>query len=80
VSNSNPKAWVNISVKLEGKMCIYEVENSKIISPKPEAEEKSGIGLNNLKRRLELSYPGRYDLEIQNLADRYFVKLKIDLS
>jgi two-component system sensor histidine kinase AlgZ len=80
VSNSNPKAWVNISVKLEGKTCIYEVENSKIVSPKPEAEEKSGIGLNNLKRRLELSYPGRFDLDVQDLADRYFVKLKIDLS
>jgi two-component system, LytTR family, sensor histidine kinase AlgZ len=67
-------------VELKGNECVYKVENSKIVSAKPEAEEKSGIGLQNVKRRLELSYPGKHRLEVQDLADRYLTKLTITLS
>jgi two-component system, LytTR family, sensor histidine kinase AlgZ len=80
VSNNFPGAWVNVRMRLKGRECIYEVENSKIPSSKPESEEKSGIGLQNVKRRLALSYPDRYTLDIQSRPDRYTVKLKITLS
>jgi LytS/YehU family sensor histidine kinase len=80
VSNNNPKAWVNVSVQLIGNECIYTVENSKITTAKPESEEKSGIGLQNVARRLELSYPGQYDLNVNDLPDRYLITLKIVLS
>jgi two-component system, LytTR family, sensor histidine kinase AlgZ len=80
VSNSNPQAWVNISINMNGDECIYAVENSKITSAKPEAEEKSGIGLQNVKRRLELSYPEKYHLDVQDLPDRYATKLTITLT
>lgn len=80
VSNSHPGAWINILIRLSGKECIYQVENSKILSAKPESEQKSGIGLQNVKRRLELSYPDRYKLVIEDKPDRYFVQLNITLS
>jgi two-component system sensor histidine kinase AlgZ len=80
VSNNNPNAWVNVSVQIEGNSCIYQVENSKITSAKPEAEEKSGIGLQNVKRRLELSYPEQYELDVKDLPDQYIVTLRILLS
>jgi two-component system, LytTR family, sensor histidine kinase AlgZ len=80
VSNNNPKAWVNISIRINDDECVYEVENSKILSLKQESEEKSGIGLQNVRRRLELSYPGQYELEEKNLPDSYHIRLKITLS
>jgi two-component system, LytTR family, sensor histidine kinase AlgZ len=80
VSNNYPESWVNILIQLRGKQCIYQVENSKIPSVKPEAGEKSGIGLQNVKRRLELSYPEQYKLVIEDKPDRYFVQLNITLS
>lgn len=80
VSNNHPKAWVNILIHIHGKECIYRVENSKIPFTKPEADEKSGIGLQNVKRRLELSYPDKYTLTVENLPDRYSVQLNILLS
>jgi two-component system, LytTR family, sensor histidine kinase AlgZ len=80
VSNNHPGAWINILIQLNGKECVYQVENSKIPSAKPEAEEKSGIGLQNVKRRLELSYPERYNLTIDDKPDRYLVKLNITLT
>ena len=41
--------------------------------------EKSGIGLQNVKRRLDLSYPDNYELTIQDLPNRYVVELKMNL-
>lgn len=80
VSNNYPDSWVSILIQLRGKECIYRVENSKIPSAKPEAGEKSGIGLQNVKRRLELSYPEQHKLVIEDKTDRYFVQLNITLS
>jgi sensor histidine kinase YesM len=80
VSNNNPNAWVKVTVHVKGKECVYVVENSKINTAKPDAEEKSGIGLQNVTRRLELSYPERYELNVTDQPDRYSVSLKIILS
>lgn len=80
VSNNHPEAWVNISISIQGSECVYRVENSKMPFTKPEAEQKSGIGIQNVKRRLELSYPGKHKLVVDDLQDRYTVQLNIQLS
>lgn len=80
VSNNHPKAWVNIFIDIKGTECIYKVENSKIPFTMAVADEKSGIGLQNVKRRLELSYPDKHILTVENLPDRYSVQLNILLS
>jgi LytS/YehU family sensor histidine kinase len=80
VSNNSPKAWVNVSIRLQGKECIYQVENSKIPFANTETGEKTGIGLQNVKRRLELSYPGKYQLYVDDQPDRYSVRLNLTLS
>lgn len=80
VSNNDKNAFVKLSLTLSGKQCVYTVENSKLPSTKPEAQEKSGIGLQNVKRRLDLSYPDRYTLETEDKPDRYTVRLTITLA
>ena len=81
VSNDNKKAWVNLTIKLNGKDCIYTVENSKNkINGVTSEHGKSGIGLRNVKRRLELTYGEKYDLEVKDLPDRYYVQLKLSLN
>lgn len=79
ISSNYAGAWVNISIKIKGKECIYSVENSKVENVSAKSE-KSGIGLQNVHRRLELSYPGRYELKTEEGSNRYFVQLKITLS
>jgi two-component system, LytTR family, sensor histidine kinase AlgZ len=79
VSNNNPDAWVNISIELKDGLCIYRVENSKPAEA-ISTNEKSGIGLRNVQRRLELSYPGKHELTIEDSKDRYLVKLNIEIN
>ncbi|TXH28164.1 MAG: sensor histidine kinase [Cyclobacteriaceae bacterium] len=78
VSGNNAKAWVSVTIQLEGKQLIYTVENSKPDSAN--LHEKSGIGLQNVKRRLDLSYPKQYNLNIEDKKDVYFVQVTLTLS
>jgi sensor histidine kinase YesM len=42
--------------------------------------EKSGVGLSNVRKRLDLIYPGKHTLELVNLTNSFEVKLTIDLK
>ena len=42
-------------------------------------EKSSGIGLKNAKKRLELIYPDKHELKIEQRNQNYIVALKIDL-
>jgi two-component system sensor histidine kinase AlgZ len=80
VTNKQSGAWVNLSIKMNGKQCTYTVENSKLPGSTDSKEGKSGIGLRNVQRRLELSYPNQYQLKTEDKPDRYSVQLDITLS
>jgi two-component system, LytTR family, sensor histidine kinase AlgZ len=79
VSNSAENAWVKIDIDVVDKTLHYTVENSQLPTKDEKTKEKSGIGLQNVQRRLDLSYPNQYTLNVQNLEDRYIVDLTIPL-
>jgi two-component system, LytTR family, sensor kinase len=56
----------------------FQIENSKENAERV-TEQPGGIGLNNVKRRLELLYPQRHKLEIENSGSSFKVDLKIKL-
>ncbi|HMP98938.1 MAG TPA: histidine kinase [Cyclobacteriaceae bacterium] len=80
VTSKSNKSWINVHLKLEGKRCTFIVDNSKQPLPADSKEGKSGIGLQNVQRRLELSYPGKYSLQVIDAEDNYQVELKMDLA
>jgi sensor histidine kinase YesM len=80
VTNNNPNAWVRISLQIKGNECTYTVSNSKIPSAQADNGGKSGIGLQNVHRRLALSYPNQYELNVDEQSDTYSVKLKLIVS
>lgn len=84
-NGNNKNAWVNLSIKVDGKSCVYTVENSKGTNTKlngvhSDIEKKSGIGLQNVQRRLELTYPSKYNLDVKDQADKYSVQLNLVLN
>jgi two-component system, LytTR family, sensor kinase len=42
--------------------------------------ERKGVGLENVKQRLEFLYPNRHILDIKENDNRFFVQLELDLS
>lgn len=79
VSTNATDAWVKAEITLTAQQCVYSVANSRLPSQVVQ-EEKSGIGLQNLRRRLELSYPGRYELSVRDEPEEYAVQLILQLT
>jgi len=59
--------------------CFYCMNTKDKIVSRSISKEK-GIGINNVKRRLELIYPNKYDLKITDNELTYEVNLKIEMS
>ena len=60
----------------------FTVKNTTSNQPNPEATKdiNKGIGLSNLKRRLELIYPKRHVFTIEKDAAKFVVNVKIELD
>jgi len=60
--NEMGKAWIIIDIKVSGNKLFFKSENSCPRGSVP--LNGKGVGLTNVRRRLELSYPGRYELQM----------------
>jgi LytS/YehU family sensor histidine kinase len=80
VSNNAKDAWINITLEVSENACIYRVENSRLSQKDEKTKEKSGIGLQNVQRRLDLSYPNQYTLNVEDTDRHYLVHLNLNLS
>jgi len=69
--------FVHFEMNLTHKNLELTLANSS--SSEKKSGQDHGLGLFNLKRRLELLYPEKYMLEINRDMDRYNVFLKMDL-
>lgn len=78
VSKQYDACWINIYMHLENDKLIFHITNST--SEQPAEAGVGGIGLANIKKRLELLYPGKYELHITDNAGIYSVKLKMQLN
>ncbi|WP_254712749.1 sensor histidine kinase [Polaribacter sp. R2A056_3_33] len=65
---------VDIRLKTANNCLFFEIENSS----KRKEETNTGIGLPNIRKRLEMLYPGKYQLEIIENNDTFKVHLKIE--
>jgi len=72
--------WIKIRLQLQRRQLDLSVSNS--VSPCSSADvlHYGGIGLKNVQRRLDLIYPGQYDLDIKNNDLRFEVRLRLQLS
>jgi two-component system sensor histidine kinase AlgZ len=77
VSNSSDQCWIKAQLAVNEDRLVYRIANSKTKAVAYPAESE-GIGLKNVKRRLELCYPGRHTLEIDDRKDAYAVTLSIE--
>ncbi|HVU95425.1 MAG TPA: histidine kinase [Puia sp.] len=77
VSRAVRNAYLFVEVKIEGGITVV-IENNKLDFR--EEDRAGGIGLVNVRRRLELLYPGRHRLTIVNEAELFRVTLELEGS
>ena len=70
-------SFIDIRVRVEGDRLHFICLNSKAEKPN---EEKGGVGLANVRKRLDLLFGSNYMLEIRDEAERYSVELNIPLT
>ena len=74
------QGYVDIRLDVEPQKVRLRIENSKPDSmPLPEHPRSGGIGLVNVRRRLNILYPQAHQLNIESEPNSYAVDLKIEL-
>ena len=73
---SNPLTPIRLLVDVEESHLHFYMQNKKHMNNR---DAVGGIGLNNVQRRLNLLYPGKYNLDVRDEADTYTVELSLVL-
>jgi len=71
------KNSIDILIKLSSNEIWFKCRNIKKHLTVTEKSQKSGIGLKNIKQRLELLYPHKHSLRIENSDNEYKVELML---
>jgi sensor histidine kinase YesM len=80
--SATQQSHIDIVIWQKENVLDLTVKNSIMKDNSVSLDTNSGIGLVNTRRRLDLLYPGKYQLDIteQNAANEYVVHLILDLS
>ncbi|MBV7530327.1 sensor histidine kinase [Chitinophaga sp. sic0106] len=76
-------SWITISISIQQEWLTAKIENSAVLGYSGHQLYNSkggGVGLENVKRRLNLIYGENHTLKISQNEDSYFVYLKLKLE
>ncbi|MEP7268969.1 MAG: histidine kinase [Saprospiraceae bacterium] len=79
VSNTHD-SWVKAQLECNGKSISLHVSNSKSTHNGSAASTNSGVGLENVKRRLMLNYPEKHKINLVSTDDEYIANLEVQLN
>ncbi len=70
---------IDINLETKEQQLCFRVENSMSKNGQNK-DTHSGIGLQNIKRRLKLLYPDRHQLKISQSGEKFLIELKLQLT
>ena len=80
VSNFPGMAFVKIKLIMANKNLIFNIENTKNPDVRKTENYTKGIGLKNVKKRLDFVYPDKYILSIDDADKTFSVNLTLELE
>ena len=78
-SNMLEQPWISLHITLDNMQMQMKLLNGKM-NTRDEKKYDIGIGIQNVKKRLALLYPGKNSLIITNEEEIFIVNLKIELE
>ena len=75
--NTDDTNFIRITMGVEQEQLTFQVENS-VAAQTAIIKKDSGIGLANVQRRLDLIYPGKYQLDIRRETETFIVTLRLN--
>jgi len=79
LNSVSKNGFVHINIIAETGNVQVLVENNIPPVKNSEALKSLGIGIDNVKKRLEILYPGKYVISIDNKVESFFVNLQLQL-
>lgn len=79
-SNDPRTPWIKILIRVRNNQFEFETSNSIPLTDCQNEEIVEGVGLTNVRRRLELIYPKNHQLEIKNKDCVFYVHLVIGIN
>lgn len=73
------KSFISILLKTENSNVVFECKNSNPNAKETE-DKKGGVGIVNIKKRLDLIYGNSFQLKIENTSEEYLVRLIVPLE
>lgn len=70
--------FIYLDIKVQDKKFSFQLEND--VEQGIKDNEFGGIGITNARKRLQLLYPNKHQLDIENLGTKFKVNLIIDLD
>jgi LytS/YehU family sensor histidine kinase len=74
------KSFIHIGLSIEKEGLTFRCSNSLVRSTENSKPEHSGIGMENVNKRLALLYPDKHQLKVERKETSFDIELKIDLS
>jgi len=68
-----PDGYIHLCLTVKSDLVDFSLENSRI--PGESNEMNKGIGLNNIRQRLQLLYPGRHVLDLQTTEHSFNIRM-----
>lgn len=72
------EGFIKLYISIKDDIFYFSIQNDK--KEKQKVSPVGGIGLENAKKRLELLYPGKHNLAIEDNGKIFFVELTINLN
>lgn len=70
--------WINLTIEMKNTTLVMKLMNGK--APLNETNKrKPGIGISNVRQRLELLYKNKHDLQIREEEEVFVVDLRVEL-
>ena len=80
IAQESEMGFISINITIEGNELLFSISNSKPKENKSNlVDGPGGIGLENVKKRLNLLYPSQHTIETIETEKEYIVNLKLQL-